>query len=496
MSSNTAQSPLPSQTVINAVWILLCAAVCLQILVQLVHVSMFFDGGIYATVARNLAEGRGTMWAPHFSETLFPTFAEHPPLMFWLQAIGFSLFGDTIAVEKGFSLLTFVISAALLFKIWMRLNKDDVVVQKAFPLALLMALIAGRVNWGFANGLLDNLLAVFSLTAVLLVIIAYDRPGPALSAKRLALVALAGLAICQSLMTKGPVGLFPLAAPAIYWLVFRRPAFLTMVIDSVIIGVVIVLFIATLYAFDASREAVDRYLAAQLFASLRGDRGYYGGGLYVFRKILGVNGYSLAILALAALASWRFKLGRSDRLTRNQRFRRAAFLILIGMSASLPIGLSPRVANFYFNTSLLFYSAGFAILVSPVIMEGLSRLRDQQSKGLSLGALALLTGSIVIVIANIGRLGSDAHTIKQAIAIESLVCADKRTCTPSISACENAWKDWALHTYMQRFYKISIAKQANGDAEYVIAEASCGDLPGYRRTRADVAPYTLMKRQS
>lgn len=496
MSSKPVPNSLPSQTVINAVWILLCAAVCLQILVQLVHVSMFFDGGIYATVARNLAEGRGTMWAPHFSETLFPTFAEHPPLMFWLQAIGFSFFGDTIAVEKGFSLLTFIVSAILLFQIWMRLNKDDVVIQKAFPFALMMALIAGRVNWGFANGLLDNLLAVFSLTAVLLVIIAYDRPAPLLSAKRLALVALAGLAICLSLMTKGPVGLFPLAAPAIYWLVFRRPAFFTIVFNSVVILSVIALFVATLYAFEASREAVDRYVTAQLASSLSGARGHYGGGLYVFRKILGVNGYSLAILALAALASWRFKIGRSDSVTQNHRFKRAAFLILIGMSASLPIGLSPRVANFYFNTSLLFYSAGFAILASPMTIEALSRLRDQQAKGLSLGALALLTGSIVIVIANIGRLGSDARTIEQAIAIERLVCADQTTCTASISACENAWQDWALHTYVQRFYKISIAKQADGDAEYVIAVTSCGDLPGYRQTQADIAPYTLMKRQS
>lgn len=488
--------PLPSQTVINAVWILLLTAVCLQILVQLVHVSMFFDGGIYATVARNLAEGRGTMWAPHFSETLFPTFAEHPPLMFWLQAIGFSIFGDTIAVEKGFSLLTFIVSAALLFKIWMRLNTDDVVVQKAFPLALVMTLIAGRVNWGFANGLLDNLLAVFSLAAVLLIVIAYDRPRPTFSAKRLALLVLAGIAICLSLMTKGPVGLFPLAAPAIYWLVFRRPAFLVMVLDSLIILAVIILFVATLYAFEASREAVDRYVTAQLASSLSGARGHYGGGVYVFRKILGVNGYSLAILAIVGLVSWRFGLGRSDSLYRDPRIKRAAFLVFVGMSASLPIALSPRVANFYFNTSLFFYSAGFAILVSPTIMEALSRLRDERAKIFSMAALAVLTASIVIVIANIGRPGTDARTIEQAIAIERTVCANQPSCKPSISACENAWQDWALHTYMQRFYKMSIAKQADVDADYVIAEASCGDLPGYRQIQTNISPYILMKRQS
>lgn len=495
MSSNPAQSPLPSQTVINAVWILLCAAVCLQILVQLVHVSMFFDGGIYATVARNLAEGRGTMWAPHFSETLFPTFAEHPPLMFWLQAIGFSIFGDTIAVEKGFSFLTFLISATLLYKIWMRLNKDDVVVQKAFPLALLMALIAGRVNWGFANGLLDNLLAVFSLTAVLLIVVAYERSSAAFSIRRLGLLCLAGLFICLSLMTKGPVGLFPLAAPAIYWLVFRNSSFLSMILDSVAILIVILTFLGCLYGYDASREAIQRYLAAQLVASLSGARGHYGGGFYVFRKILGVNGYSLAVLAIAAAGSWRFQLGKADSGTLRHRLRRAAFLIIVGMSASLPIGFSPRVANFYFNTSLLFYSAGFAVLAAPVFMDALSRLREGQAKVLKLSSLLFAALSIVIVLGNVGRLGADAPTIRQAAAIKEFVCPNTADCKPVISVCQNAWQDWALHTYLQRYYKISIVRQADFDADFVIAEESCSNLQGLKDTGVDISPYLLLERE-
>ncbi|WP_187182002.1 glycosyltransferase family 39 protein [Rhizobium sp. WL3] len=479
----------------SSVWILLCATVCLQVLVQLVHVSMFFDGGIYATVGMHLAAGKGSIWAPHFSETLFPTFAEHPPLMMWLLAIGYTIFGDSIAVEKGFSLLTFLVSAALLFQIWMRLNKDDIQMQRAFPLALLLTLIAGRVNWGFANGLLENLLSVFSLTAVLLFVIAYDRPTPILSKRRLALVAVAGLAICCSLLTKGPVGLFPLAAPAIHWLVFRKSPFMAMVLDIAIILVIIGLFLTFLYGFDASRDAVDRYLAAQLLSSLRGDRGSYGGGLYVFRKILGVNGYSLAIVAITAFAGWHFKLGKSEIGARSKRFKRAAFLLIIGISASVPISLSPRVANFYFNPSLLFYSPGFAILAAPVIMDGLSRLRERQAKVLRVGSLFALAVSIAAVIASIGRLGADARTIEQAAAIESFVCTDMTPCKPSLSACEGSWQDWALHTYLQRFYTISIAKAADVQADYLIADGSCNNLAGYDETGINILPYRLLQRQ-
>lgn len=350
------------------------------------------------------------------------------------------------------------------------------------------------MNWGFANGLLDNLLAVFSLTAILLLVVAYDRPTQVVSVRRIALVSAAGLAICMSLMTKGPVGLFPLAVPAIHWLVFRKPSFLAMVIDSLVIVLVIGLFLGLLYAFDPSREAVDRYVTAQLLSSLSGARGHYGGGLYVFRKILGVNGYSLAILALAALAGWRWKLGKSAPEANRSRLKRAAFLILIGMSASLPIGFSPRVANFYFNTSLLFYSAGFAILVAPVFMDGLSRLREQQSKFFRLVSLLFLAASVLIVLANVGRPGADARTIEQAAAIKAYVCPEDANCTPMISACQNAWQDWALHTYMQRFYKISIAKQTDVDADFVIADETCSNLEGRKDTGIDISPYLLLQR--
>lgn len=494
MSMKTGLSPMPSRTVMIAVWLFLLGAICLQILVQLVHVSMFFDGGIYASVARNLAEGRGSMWAPYFSDWLFPVFAEHPPLMFWLQAIGFYVFGDTIAVEKTFSLLTFIVSALLLLQIWIRLNKDDLLVQKAFPLALLMALIAGRVNWGFANGLLDNLLAVFSLAAVLLIMIAYDRATAIFSVRRLVILCSASFFICLSLMTKGPVGLFPLAAPAIYWLVFRNSSFLSMILDSFAILIVVLIFLGCLYGYDSSREAIQRYLAAQLFASLSGARGHYGGGFYVFRKILGVNGYSLAILALASLASWRWKLGKSAAEVDRSRLKRAAFLILTGMSASLPIGLSPRVANFYFNTSLLFYSAGFAILVAPVFMSALSRVREGQAKVLKFFSLLFLTASVVIVLANFGRPGADARTIEQAAAIKKFVCPETADCKPAISVCQTAWQDWALHTYLQRFYEISIAGQTDVDADFVIADETCSSLPGRKDTGIDISPYLLLER--
>ena len=44
--------------------------------------GMFLDGLIYSTVSKNLADGIGTFWNPHFSSTFLPDFHEHPPLAF------------------------------------------------------------------------------------------------------------------------------------------------------------------------------------------------------------------------------------------------------------------------------------------------------------------------------------------------------------------------------------------------------------------------------
>ena len=62
VSTDTAARP--SGTVVRSLWMLAAAAVGLLSPAQLVQVSMFFDGGLFATVACNLAMGLGEPWRP------------------------------------------------------------------------------------------------------------------------------------------------------------------------------------------------------------------------------------------------------------------------------------------------------------------------------------------------------------------------------------------------------------------------------------------------
>ena len=58
----------------------------------LVDMNMIHDGIIYASIARHLAEGMGSVWFPYsmFDEA---SFHHHPPLVFWLQSLFYSVFG-------------------------------------------------------------------------------------------------------------------------------------------------------------------------------------------------------------------------------------------------------------------------------------------------------------------------------------------------------------------------------------------------------------------
>lgn len=490
-----AYSPSSSRKIMSSIWMLLGCAFCLGILTRIVQLSINLDGGVYATLARNLAQGQGSAWALHFSNSFFNVFAEHPPLMMWLEAVCFTIFGDSIAVEKGFSLLTFFVSSLLLYQLWKRMNDDDALMQQAFPFALLLLLFSGRVSYGYANGLLENLLTIFSLSAVLLILIAYNRQISFFSVRRMGLIVTAGLFICLSMLTKGPVGLFPLTAPGIYWLIFRKPKFSVAIFDILLILLVIGGFLALLYSFTASREGLERYLTAQLLPSLRGDRGSFGGGYNVVRKIIGINGYSIILVALAAYLGHRFGWGNKDIEAGRARRKRAVFLLLVGISASFPLALSPRVTNFYFNPSLFFYSTGFCLLAWPAVKEGLERLKDNAKRFLWFSCLSSLLISFAVVTVNFGEPGEDEQAIHLTSSIHRFVCHGETDCKPIISACDPVWTEAIIHTYMQRWYKISIAKIEEVEAEYVIADESCRHISGYSDTTLDISPYFLLQRQ-
>lgn len=482
--------------VARPLWIILSIIVCLLVLRQLMHQSMFFDGTIYASIARNLAEGAGSPWRLQFSETLFSVFSEHPPLMMWLEAIGFLLFGDTIAVEKCFSLITLIASGFILLRIWERLHADDPELRLAGPLALAMALIAGRVSWGFTNGMLENLLIVITSLAIYCVVVAYDSADRGKAVSRSPLMIAAGILVALALMTKGLVGLFPLATPGIWWLAFRRRSLISVIIDTLVMTATVVVFFAALWQLGDAREAIQRYLSIQLLPSLTGQRGSGGGNWNAVRAFVRVNAYPAIVTLIILLCDRRW--GSRHELPRDIRQARrktAVFLALVGFSASLPLLVSPRVASFYFNPSLAYFASAFAIVSAPAVIRGLRALSVRSYRRLSLGLVAALVLSVFLVGFNIGRPGTNGDTIANAARIADHVCPATGACERVVTVCGAGADDWALYGYLERRHKISLATMDAGTRNHILVDESCsGQVTGYSDTGLQLSKYRLLQR--
>ena len=123
--------------------------------------GMFLDGLIYSTVSRNMADGLGTFWNPHFTSTLLSDFHEHPPLAFGIQSIFFTILGESRYVDKLYSVITVVISGYVILKIWKTLGYKN----GWFP--MLIWLVTPTVFWASYNNLLENTLTIFTSLSIL-----------------------------------------------------------------------------------------------------------------------------------------------------------------------------------------------------------------------------------------------------------------------------------------------------------------------------------------
>lgn len=504
VSAKTVPAVRPAANAITtSLWAALAIVFCFKVLRDLVTQTNFFDGLIYASLARNMAAGMGTVWRPHFTDSAFRLFSEHPPLMFWLQALGYRLFGDHIWVEKGYCFLASLISGALMLAIWRHLTREDPELKGAGPLALVLALVSGRLGWAYANNMLENTLIVFTSAAVYLIVRLYGRPMPLPYFSRLPLIVGAGFATFLAMLTKGPVGLFPLAATGLHWIAFRRPTFKAAIADTLTLLAVLVALTALLMQFPEPRAYADRYLHAQLFASLGGGRGSTGSRLHTLWSLVRVNFPAILVAGAIGLGGHftarRLLQERVSAGMRDTRGRTALFLLLIGLSASAPLVASPRIYNFYFNASIPYFAAALAMLCSPVLLGLLHRLNDRGLQRMQWAMLLALFASLLVVGFSVGKPGPDKVVLGDVAKIGTYVCPETSRCDRSVAICRGLWEDWQLHAYLQRNFGISLFDENKGSlpqgVRFKIAGTNCPETgPNEVEIDLGLSRYRLLKR--
>jgi 4-amino-4-deoxy-L-arabinose transferase-like glycosyltransferase len=440
-------------------WFVLALLVALTV-PRMVQRGMFGDGLMYAVIARNMSVGVGSFWSPTYSPTLQPEWFEHPPLALGLEALAFRLLGDHLFVERVYSLATFAITALLIVAIWRRLHRASDLEW----LPLFLWVLPSIVTWAVINNMLENTQTVFTTAAVWLVVLGAEARSGGRAAM---LAALAGLASAAAVLSKGPVGFFPLAVPLFTLLLPRRPGpgRLALMIAAACGAMAIAAALVALG--DEARHAMSEYAGKQVMASLRGERETNADPLSAFRHLgLGIAARMLVICGLCWLLT-------RPRPPRALGATPAWFFLAIAMAASLPIAASPKMVGHYFLPSVPFFALGIASLALPPVEVIVSRAGARARAIVLTAAAALVVASVAVPLSAGPIEPRDEEMIRN---LDAVAPAMPRSTT--IGTCEQAGSNWGLHSYIQRWFRVALdARGRPVDGWFLTLDAECPAPP-------------------
>jgi 4-amino-4-deoxy-L-arabinose transferase-like glycosyltransferase len=435
------------------------AAVAAATVPRLVHPGMFVDGVTYASVARNLAEGRGSFWSPSYTATIYPEFHEHPPLGFWLQSLWFMAMGDHLFVERLYTLAAACATGLLIVFLWRRVTRGTDAFECDW-LPVLAWIAVPLVSWSIVGNLLETTVSVFTTAAVAAVV--YGN-GAARTSGAAAGGAVAGLCVVAAALTKGPVGLFPLVAPVILSRATRDQAKWPVCLASQ--WLVAVICAIGVMSTEAARGSLGQYVDQQVLAALSGTREVSAGSLTIVKELAqGV------VVPLAAVSLVVILVARGFRQPSSQQRRWAAALLILGLAGTLPILASAKQAGHYLVPAVPLYACAVAGLLVRSALAAAGRL--------SVRSIHAATTVIVLAAIVVGVLPAAGRDRRRMAELDLLAPSVPRGAT--IGICPETNSDWGLHAWFQRRFQASLDAVNGGRRAWFLAspEAPRICIPG------------------
>lgn len=461
--------------------VLLLAAFLL--LPSMLSVGMFMDGTIYAAISRNLADGLGSAWAPHFSEGLFPVFREHPPLVFWLQSLFFRALGDSYLTERVYDLVVMLTTAALMVALWRRLlaacRLDTLAAYWWLP--LLLWVVVPKWSWTYRNNMLESTLTVFCLAAVLLVFAGLRSADTRGVIFRTGAAAVATL---LAFLAKGPVALFVLAAPLLMGPAVARREWRKTALVTAVLVVGFAGLLELVLAWPAAREMLAAYWQKQVVGR-SGISGNDAGMLIELAKKLAAM--SLVLLGLRA---WT---GRGQpRGWLKPVVAPALSMLALGLAASLPLLLGDLDSAHYLVPALPFFAIGCGLVGASMLDCGGERVRRmlqaRPGKAFMAVSAAIALAVLALSLSRVGevRKNEEYHAFLTQVA-------EAAGAGRTLAVDTALYDDWYLHAIAQRHYRISLAPGLS-DGEWRMAPAASMPASGYRESGIRNRDWSLRRR--
>ena len=321
--------------------------------------SLFMDGLIYASLSKNLANGVGSFWCPHFSDSSYQRFYEHPPLALGIQSLFYKLMSNSKHVPKIYSLIMFLVIGKTITLIWKRQNKYF------FLIPIFIWISIPLVRWSSYSNVLELTLTCFTTLAVLFYIKSKDQ-------NKIVYIFLSGLFIFFGFLSKGFVSLFPLALPFLYWVFIQRNSFWFVLRDFILLLLFTAApFFLLIYKYQPAKTFFTYYLKNQVMHSIS-NLVTVDSRLYIVKDIL-VELMLPIFFLLFILCCLFVKLDRNKfREIFIKDINWSLFFISIGLCASLPVMISMKQTDFYILASYPFYALGIGLFIAPVITKAMN----------------------------------------------------------------------------------------------------------------------------
>ena len=407
---------------------------------HLLREGMFLDGLIYASVSRNMALGIGSFWFPRNTEVVYRIFHEHPPLAFGIQSLFFRVFGDHLWVEKLYTALMAIGNLILVVLLAKKTFKTKNVEILFFPVLLLS--ITAIYTWSMRNNLLENTYSIFTLAAVLLMF-----PS---GKKEVLRLLLAGLFLYLGMLTKGFVSLFPLVVPVLCFVVYRDRSFLASIKQTtLLLAVFIGLMAATIILIPDSAVMFSHWLDRQVVQSINGERGSVN-RFFILKRFVQEILPALGVIVVLLLVNG--KKGLLAIRKKSQYQQHALLFLLIGLSATLPLMISPKQHDYYLIPALPFFVLALTAFSYPLVAHLSEKLRGKRKIIAIVNSVLIVAIAVVMVfsVATKDQLFRDKQTILDVKKIHEYTGSNVH-----VLVKKELIHDYILGAYLQRYYTIT-----------------------------------------
>lgn len=437
----------------NVGWLMTVCFIGMTFLPRSLDDVLFMDGLAYAAISRNMAIGQGSFWEPHFADSFWlpfnhcAFFCEHPPWMFGLESMLFRALGDTTAVENIYNTIVLLATIWLIVAIWQLLFAHDDRKRDQAWLPTLLWFGLRIVWWSAPNNLLDATMTVFCLCSC-----CFQLRALISDSFRPDYWILSGIIIVFACMTKGPVGIYPFAMPAIYSLFYSRRltgmAWKGMLTNAATFISLMLLILQ----YAPARYFLDHYFQGQVMAALLQQREKVSDDWtahFHLLRLLVINIVPHVIMVAALLvANYCFKL--PTRLSAQTK-KICLFTGLVAASVILPMLVSVKQGDHYLLPALPFVGLFFgAVTIGRILPLASAFPRMTVALFTFLAIASVMAMTYKLVHPDIDHLFSQSKRLSHYVPTDSKIYLPSRIAGyPEI------------HTAFQRYSRLSIAYDPN-----------------------------------